>query len=117
MVTIDKLLLERLIYVSHPSISTLECSINLYKWSVFEVLKSRADPKTIFFNIVSEIVELVGLNHEQIKINYDTCSILFKDVAAMKLLNILFKENKDHALYPIYLQWSGKNDDGNQKRN
>jgi hypothetical protein len=59
---------------------------------------------------VSEITDLVGLNHKQIKINYDTYSILFKDVAAMKLLNLLFKENKDHALYPIYLQWTGKPD-------
>jgi hypothetical protein len=103
--TLDKVLLERLVYISHPSISNLECSINLYKWSFFEVLKNRADLKLIFYNVASEIIEMTNSNPSQVKINYYTYSILFQHVAAMKLLNLLFKHNKDHALYPIYLKW------------
>ena len=65
---------------------------------------------------MSEIAELINLNRKQIKTNYYTFSILFKDVAAMKFLNFLFKENKDHALYPIYLQWSEKPGEKSKKR-
>lgn len=104
-ITLDKVLLERLVYVSHPSISNLECSINLYKWKFLEALKTRVDPKTLFYNIASEIVKMVKCNPKQIKINYYTCSILFQDVAAMKLLNFLFRDNKNHTLYSIYLKW------------
>ena len=133
VVTLDKLLLERLVYVSHPSVSGLECSINLYKWSLFEVLQGqeklvpavgfgqrpKLDPRgnkegcivggskrnDLFYNIASEIIEMTNVNPKQVKINISTYSILFKDVAAMKLLNVLFKYNKGHALYPIYLKW------------
>lgn len=106
MITLDKILLERLVYISHPSTSNLECIINLYKWSFFEMLQNRSDnQKVLFYDVASEIVAMTNLNPVEVKINYYTYSILFKNVAAMKLLNILFKDNKEHSLYPLYLKW------------
>ena len=94
---LKKVLLNQLFYISHPSLSTLECSLNL-KCFCF-------GSDNLFENITNEIVEMVKCNPEQVKINNKTFTVLFKDVAAMKLLNILFKENTDHALYQIYENW------------
>lgn len=94
---LKKVLLNQLFYISHPSVSTLECSLNL-KCFCF-------GSENLFEKITNEIVEMVKCNPEQVKIKNKIFTILFKDVAAMKLLNILFKENTDHVLYPIYKNW------------
>jgi len=102
---IQSMLLDRLLYISHPTISCVECSINLYKWPVTLLLAGQNDPRTIFYDISTEIIQMVGANPQQTEIKYQTCSILFKGVSAMRLLNMLFKGNEDHALYPIYVKW------------
>ena len=94
------MLRDRLFYVSHPSLSTLECSINLRTHSRKEI-----EPQTFFEQTVEEILKLANFNPKQIEIKNKTFSLLFKDVAAMKLLNIIFKDQQDHPLYPIYLKW------------
>lgn len=94
------MLRDRLFYVSHPSLSTLECSINLKARS-----KKEIEPQIFFEQTVGEILKLANFNLKQIETKNKTFSILFKDVAAMKLLNIIFKDQQDHPLYPIYLKW------------
>ena len=94
-----EMLSDRLLYLSHPSLSNLECSINL-------TLKNNIMPQDIFFEqVVQEILSLSNFNLSQIEKKHKTCSILFKDVAAMKLLKIIFSNHKDHPLYPLYLKW------------
>jgi hypothetical protein len=92
---ISSLILDRLFYISHPSISTLECSINL----------NVGAGNALFDGMANEIISLGSFNPEQIELRAKTFSVLFKDVAAMKLLNIIFKGHSNHALYPIYLKW------------
>jgi hypothetical protein len=92
------MLRDRLFYVSHPSLSTLECSINLKT-------KKEIEPQIFFEQTVEEILKLANFNLKQIEAKNKTFSLLFKDVAAMKLLNIIFKDQQDHPLYPIYLNW------------
>jgi DNA-binding transcriptional regulator WhiA len=92
---ISSLILDRLFYISHPSLSNLECSINL----------NVAVDNAFFDKMVNEILSLDNFNLEQIEKREKTLSVLFKGVAAMKLLNIIFKGQSDHALYPIYLKW------------
>jgi hypothetical protein len=94
------MLRDRLFYVSHPSLSTLECSINLKTHS-----KKEIEPQIFFEQTVEEILKLANFNLKQIEAKNKTFSLLFKDVAAMKLLNIIFKDQQDHPLYPIYLNW------------
>ena len=102
---------QRLFYISHPSTSGLECSINLNNCCI--------GSKDLFDNISKEILDLGIFNPKQIEKNYKTFSLLFKEVAAMKILNLLFKQEKDldnsgscedfpdqyHPLYKIYLKW------------
>lgn len=103
---VQTMLLNRLIYISHPSTSYIECAINLYKWPISDMLLTeQTNVKTLFYNIAQEILEMSNCNPKQVNIKYETYSILFKDVAAMKFLNIIFKGNENHALYKIYLKW------------
>ena len=92
---ISSLTLDRLFYISHPSLSNLECSINL----------NIGVDNAFFDEVVNEILSLGNFNLEQIEKREKTFSVLFKGVAAMKLLNIIFKGQSNHALYPIYLKW------------
>jgi hypothetical protein len=94
------MLRDRLFYVSHPSLSTLECSINLNALSNKEI-----EPQIFFEQTVEEILKLANFNLKQIETKNKTFSLLFKDATAMKLLNIIFKDQQDHPLYPIYLNW------------
>lgn len=97
---LKEMLRERIFYISHPSLSNLECSINLNLSQ-----KSSIDRNIFFEETVKEILVLGNFNPKQIEIRDKSQTILFKDVAAMKLMNIIFKDNEDHALYPIYLKW------------
>jgi hypothetical protein len=99
---LKEILSERLFYVSHPSLSNLECSINL---NLSQRIIPSIDKNIFFEETVKEILELGNFNHKQIDKRDKSQTILFKDVAAMKLLNIIFKDNENHALYPIYLKW------------
>lgn len=89
---------DRIFYISHPSISDLECSINL---------KIFSSNYTTFNTVVKTILLMGDFNLLQVQLNSKTFSLLFKDVAALKLLNILFKGQFNHPLYPNYLQWVG----------
>ena len=89
------ILRERLFYLSHPSVSNLECSINL---SII------CSPKG-FEETIQDVLALANFNPKQIELNHQISSIIFKDVAAIKLLNILLKDYPSHPLYPIYLKW------------
>lgn len=91
------LLLDRLFYISHPSMSSLECSINLNNCSI--------GSEEVFNSIVQEIMQLASFNPKQVKKIFKTFSVIFKDVAALKLLNVLFKGHEDHALFPLYTKW------------
>lgn len=91
------LLLNRLFYISHPSLSSLECSINLSNCSI--------GSEEAFNSLIQEILQLANFNHKQVEKVFKTFSIVFKDVAALKLLNILFKGHENHALFPLYLKW------------
>lgn len=116
---LKEMLRKRIFYISHPSLSNLECSINLnlsQKRSGIDTLwpfgpqdvicAYGTNDRNIFFEeTVKEILVLGNFNPKQIEIRDKSQTILFKDVAAMKLLNIIFKDNEDHALYPIYLKW------------
>ena len=113
---LKEMLRERIFYISHPSLSNLECSINLSQKSSIDALwpfgpqgvicAIGTNDRNIFFEeTVKEILVLGNFNPKQIEIRDKSQTILFKDVAAMKLLNIIFKDNEDHALYPIYLKW------------
>lgn len=88
------LICERLFYISHPSISNLECTINLKTITVDE-----------FQLTVQQIILLGNFNLTQIIVKDKLMTITFKDVAAIKLLNIIFKDNDYHPLYPIYKKW------------
>jgi len=101
------MLRDRLFYISHPSLSSLECSINLKLCNNCPEDKDGLQiPEDVFFEeTVREILSLANFNPKQIEKKNRTWSLLFKDVAAMKLLNIIFKGHEDHALYPIYLKW------------
>lgn len=90
------ILRDRLFYLSHPSVSDLECSINLSM-----VTCSTEE----FERIIQDVLSLANFNHKQIKCNYKLLSIVFKDIAAIKILNILLKDYSDHPLYPIYFKW------------
>jgi hypothetical protein len=92
---LKRLIRSRLFYISHPSLSSLECSINLNSNSTREN----------FDCIVETILALSNFNSKEVERNDKTFCLNFKDVAAMKLLNIVFKDDLDHALYPIYLAW------------
>ena len=58
-----------------------------------------------FEDTVQEILTLANFNPKQIELKEKNFTLLFKEVAAIKFLNLLFKDNSDHALYPIYLKW------------
>lgn len=83
---------DNIFYISHPSISDIECSINL---------------KIFDSNFVKNILLLDSFNLAQIELNPKTKLISFKGVAALKLLNILFKDQFYHPLYPNYIRWVG----------
>jgi hypothetical protein len=69
-------------------------------------LSQRLKINDLFFEeTCQKILALSNFNHKQIEKRKDIKTILFKDVAAMKILNIIFRSNEDHALYPIYLNW------------
>jgi hypothetical protein len=89
------MLRSRLFYMSHPSLSSLECSINL---------SNLKDPLE-FFQKVLYILSLENFDLKQIEIKDGSFSVLFKEVSALKLLNLILKEETDHPLYPIYLNW------------
>lgn len=91
------ILRDKLYYISHPSVSSLECSINLSMCEMFS--------HSAFEDTVQEILTLANFNPKQIELKEKNFTLLFKEVAAIKLLNLLFKDNSDHALYPIYLKW------------
>lgn len=99
--SLKTMLRDRLLYISHPSISNLECSINL---KIFNA------NYTLFDTVVRNILLLTTFNPEEVSLNPKTFSLVFKDVAAMKLLNIIFKDNENHPLYPNYLHWIGGSD-------
>ncbi|CCV01828.1 hypothetical protein IIV22_151R [Invertebrate iridescent virus 22] len=91
------ILRERLFYLSHPSVSNLECSVNLS-------ITNMCSPKG-FEETIKDVLSLANFNPKEIEINHKVSSIIFKDVAAIKLLNILFKDYSNHPLHPIYLKW------------
>lgn len=95
---LTKFLLERLFYISHPSVSQLECVIKL-----FPIINTNSP---ILYRIASEIVEMSGTNPEHVHLNPRTLSILFKGASAMKLLRFLFDGHEEHALYTIYFKWT-----------
>jgi len=94
--TLLNLLTDKVFYISHPSISSLECNVSL---------KGPHVDTALFILLVAEILKLGRFNLIDIKIDYKTFSLRFKDVAAMKLLNLIFKDRFDHALYPLYYKW------------
>ena len=94
--TLLNLLTDKVFYISHPSISSLECNVSL---------KGPHVDTALFILLVAEILKLSRFNLIDIKIDYKTFSLHFKDVAAMKLLNLIFKDRFDHALYPLYYKW------------
>ena len=94
--TLLNLLTDKVFYISHPSISSLECNVSL---------KGPHVDTALFILLVAEILKLSRFNLIDIKIDYKTFSLYFKDVAAMKLLNLIFKDRFDHALYPLYYKW------------
>jgi hypothetical protein len=89
------LILKRLFYISHPTISDLECTINLNNFS-----------KAFFSIIVQDIITMTNFNHENITIQKEKLSITFKSTAALKLLYFVFKDHEDHPLYPLYCKWT-----------
>lgn len=94
--TLLNLLTDKVFYISHPSISSLECNVSL---------KGPHVDTALFILLVAEILKLSRFNLIDIKMDYKTFSLHFKDVAAMKLLNLIFKDRFDHALYPLYYKW------------
>jgi hypothetical protein len=94
--TLLNLLTDKVFYISHPSISSLECNVSL---------KGPHVDTALFILLVAEILKLSRFNLIDIKIDYKTFSLHFKDVAAMKLLNLIFKDRFDHVLYPLYYKW------------
>lgn len=94
--TLLNLLTDKVFYISHPSISSLECNVSL---------KGPHVDTALFILLVAEILKLSRFNLIDIKIDYKTFSLHFKDVAAMKLLNLIFKDRFNHALYPLYYKW------------
>ena len=94
--TLLNLLTNKVFYISHPSISSLECNVSL---------KGPHVDTALFILLVDEILKLSRFNPIDIKIDFKTFSLQFKDVAAMKLLNLIFKDRFDHALYPLYYKW------------
>ena len=94
--TLLNLLTNKVFYISHPSISNLECNVSL---------KGPHVDTSLFILLVDEILKLSRFNPTDIKIDRKTFSLQFKDVAAMKLLNLIFKDRFDHALYPLYYKW------------
>ena len=94
--TLLNLLTNKVFYISHPSISNLECNVSL---------KGPHVDTSLFILLVDEILKLSRFNPTDIKIDRKTFSLQFKDVAAMKFLNLIFKDRFDHALYPLYYKW------------
>ena len=94
---LKSVMLERLFYISHPEISSLECSINLNNTSV--------DPDELFNNIIAEITSIDSFNRKEISINLKVFTLSFVGESALKLLRLLLDENPDHALYPLYSGW------------
>lgn len=94
------MLRNKLIYISYPSLcDNLECTINLLSLT-------KDDDQTIFFEeTVEKILFMDNFNLYDVIKNYKTYSITFKNTSAMKLLNIIFKDHKNHVLYPIYHKW------------
>ncbi len=89
------MLLNKLFYISYPTQnSRLECSINFYPTKPI-----------LFEDIVEKILSMDNFNPENITKNYKTGIVTFKDTSAIKLLNIIFKDNENHVLYPIYNKW------------
>ena len=94
---LKSVMLERLFYISHPEISSLECSINLNNTSV--------DPDELFNNIIAEITSIDSFNRKEISINLKVFTLSFVGESALKLLRLLLDENPGHALYPLYSGW------------
>lgn len=94
--TLLNFLTDKVFYISHPSISSLECNVSL---------KGPHVDTALFVLLVAEILKLSRFNLIDIKIDYNTFSLHFKDVAAMKILNLIFKDRFGHALYPLYYKW------------
>jgi len=105
-------ILKNLLYISHPSISNLKCSINLRYFLIsileetdLEKIKNKKILYDMFDTIINKILTLAYFNHEQIHKNYKKFIITFENVAAIKLLNIIFKGKENHALYQLYTKW------------
>ena len=73
-----------------------------------ETIKTRENNAVIyaaFDTIVNKVLSLCSFAPDQVIKSYTRYSLMFKDVAAIKLLAMLFKDHKDHALYPLFNNW------------
>lgn len=110
---IKTLLLESITYMSHPSLSCLECSINLKRLvsplfltkKELQATEGVEQAESTFNIIADKVISMETFNPTQIIKNYKLYSLMFKDVAAIKFLKLLFKDHKNHALYQLYIKW------------
>jgi len=108
-------LLESITYISHPSLSSLECSINLKHLSPLfltpdQLLREPQEElkkiNNYTFNLIAnKVLSMESFNPTQVIKNYKCYSLKFKDVAAIKFLKMVFKGHTNHALYQLYIKW------------
>lgn len=95
---IISILANKIVYISHPQISSLECTIGLLSCVTLES-GHRAEGASIQFEqIADEIETMFNIPFER---NRKTFSLTFKDEHAMNCLNKLIGSNTTHPLHSL----------------
>lgn len=91
------ILANKIVYISHPQISSLECTIGLMSCVTLE---SGQRDSILFEQIANEIETIFNIPFERNRKNF---SLTFKDEHAMFCLNKLIGSKTNHPLHPLYV--------------
>jgi hypothetical protein len=97
-------LLDGLHYISHPSTSKVECTINFASLLRNEPQNYKV---AILKTVASKILAIDDtIDGSQITLSFQNVSFTFREDAALKIMNVVLKDKVYHALYPIFTKWS-----------
>jgi hypothetical protein len=94
------ILANKIVYISHPQISSLECTIGLMSCVTLESGHRAEGASILFEQIANEIETIFNIPFERNRKNF---SLTFKDEHAMLCLNKLIGSKTSHPLHSLYV--------------
>jgi len=90
---------KQIFYISDPTLSKIECNINL--------MQVTRGCLPLFYMIIEEIKDLIQISFTP---NIKVFTLEFKGSNAFQILTLLLKDQYDHTLYSLYQRWAVKID-------